>query len=126
MKRKALIIALMFCISLAFAGCSYNWASGDASALAGKSEEDIEAHIIRGKTTKEEVLAYLGKPSSKFRTGDLEQWSYHFNQGGIRTGFMGIGSKQAHSGKYVSVQFNNNGVVENITTNFNDYNNMTR
>lgn len=121
MKRKSLIIALMFCISMILAGCGYNYKSGDVAALEGKSEEQIEQNIIVKKSTKQDVLAYLGKPGQKTKYGGQEMWTYTYNNLNTRGGMGWSRSSSEHTFKTVTVKFDGNGVVEDLMTNFSEH-----
>ncbi len=70
---KKIAISLFFCAA-ALAGC----ASTGNQALASADQASIDQHLIKGKTTKADVLAYLGPANTVSTTSGLggETWVY--------------------------------------------------
>ncbi|WCG82243.1 hypothetical protein [Pectobacterium sp. A5351] len=66
---KKIIIVL---VSLTLSGC-YSFGN---QTLKNVTQEDVKAKIVKGKTTKAEVLTAFGEPDKRIASDDEEKWSY--------------------------------------------------
>ncbi|MEI7126392.1 MULTISPECIES: hypothetical protein [Pectobacterium] len=67
--KKFIIVTL---VSLTLSGC-YSFGN---QTLKNVTQEDVKAKIVKGKTTKAEVLTAFGEPDKRITTDDEEKWSY--------------------------------------------------
>lgn len=66
---KKIIIVL---VSLTLSGC-YSFGN---QTLKNVTQEDVKAKIVKGNTTKSEVLTAFGEPDKRITSDDEEKWSY--------------------------------------------------
>ena len=72
--RKILTIASLS-IAVLLAGC----ASSGNMTLRDANQQQVDAHLTRGKTTKADVTTYLGAPDEvSFGDSGGEQWTYQY------------------------------------------------
>lgn len=67
--KKNIIVGFVF---LTLAGCS----SVGNQSLKNETQESVKTKIVKGKTTKQDVLASFGEPDSRSLIDGEEQWSY--------------------------------------------------
>ncbi|MEI7154860.1 hypothetical protein WCT80_20350 [Pectobacterium carotovorum] len=67
--KKIIIVTL---VSLTLSGC-YSFGN---QTLKNVTQEDVKAKIVKGKTTKSEVLTAFGEPDKRITSDDEEKWSY--------------------------------------------------
>ncbi|MBA5239177.1 hypothetical protein H2Y54_21940 [Pectobacterium aroidearum] len=67
--KKIIIVAF---VSLTLSGC-YSFGN---QTLKNVTQEDVKAKIVKGKTTKSEVLTAFGEPDKRIASDDEEKWSY--------------------------------------------------
>ncbi|GLX45806.1 hypothetical protein [Pectobacterium carotovorum] len=67
--KKFIIVTL---VSLTLSGC-YSFGN---QTLKNVTQEDVKAKIVKGKTTKAEVLTAFGEPDKRITSDDEEKWSY--------------------------------------------------
>ncbi|QQA74594.1 hypothetical protein [Pectobacterium parmentieri] len=67
--KKIIIVAF---VSLTLSGC-YSFGN---QTLKNVTQEDVKAKIVKGKTTKPEVLTAFGEPDKRIASDDEEKWSY--------------------------------------------------
>ncbi|MFP9462690.1 hypothetical protein AB6D30_20735 [Pectobacterium brasiliense] len=67
---KKIITAAL--VSFALSGC-YSFGN---QTLKNVTQEDVKAKVIKGKTTKSEVLTAFGEPDKRIASDDEEKWSY--------------------------------------------------
>ncbi|MEI7341434.1 hypothetical protein WCT87_08090 [Pectobacterium brasiliense] len=67
---KKIITAAL--VSFALSGC-YSFGN---QTLKNVTQEDVKAKIVKGKTTKSEVLTAFGEPDKRIASDDEEKWSY--------------------------------------------------
>ncbi|MEI7087757.1 hypothetical protein LHL03_08790 [Pectobacterium carotovorum] len=67
--KKFIIVTL---VSLTLSGC-YSFGN---QTLKNVTQEDVKAKIVKGKTTKSEVLTVFGEPDKRITSDDEEKWSY--------------------------------------------------
>ncbi|MBS4433263.1 hypothetical protein E2566_08140 [Pectobacterium punjabense] len=67
---KKIITAVL--VSFALSGC-YSFGN---QTLKNVTQEDVKAKIVKGKTTKSEVLTAFGEPDKRIASDNEEKWSY--------------------------------------------------
>ncbi|MBN3055176.1 META domain-containing protein [Pectobacterium brasiliense] len=67
--KKIIIVAF---VSLTLSGC-YSFGN---QTLKNVTQEDVKAKIVKGKTTKSEVLTTFGEPDKRIASDNEEKWSY--------------------------------------------------
>ncbi|AFI89918.1 hypothetical protein EXT68_03715 [Pectobacterium parmentieri] len=67
--KKVITAAL---VSFALSGC-YSFGN---QTLKNVTQEDVKAKIVKGKTTKSEVLTAFGEPDKRIASDNEEKWSY--------------------------------------------------
>ncbi|WP_233965137.1 META domain-containing protein [Pectobacterium versatile] len=67
--KKFIIVTL---VSLTLSGC-YSFGN---QTLKNVTQEDVKAKIVKGKTTKSEVLTAFGEQDKRITSDDEEKWSY--------------------------------------------------
>ncbi|MBA5239199.1 hypothetical protein H2Y54_22070, partial [Pectobacterium aroidearum] len=67
---KKIITAAL--VSFALSGC-YSFGN---QTLKNVTQEDVKNKIVKGKTTKSEVLTAFGEPDKRITSDDEEKWSY--------------------------------------------------
>ncbi|EHA6622781.1 hypothetical protein JMB75_004475, partial [Salmonella enterica] len=67
--KKIIIVGFVF---LTLAGCS----SVGNQSLKNETQESVKTKIVKGKTTKQDVLASFGEPDSRSLIDGEEQWLY--------------------------------------------------
>lgn len=67
---KKIITAAL--VSFALSGC-YSFGN---QTLKNVTQEDVKAKIVKGKTTKSEVLTAFGEPDKRIASDNEEKWSY--------------------------------------------------
>ncbi|MFJ5398379.1 hypothetical protein [Pectobacterium sp. CHL-2024] len=67
---KKIITAAL--VSFALSGC-YSFGN---QTLKNVTQEDVKNKIVKGKTTKSEVLTAFGEPDKRIASDDEEKWSY--------------------------------------------------
>ncbi|UUE58991.1 hypothetical protein [Pectobacterium aroidearum] len=67
--KKIIIVAF---VSLTLSGC-YSFGN---QTLKNVTQEDVKTKIVKGKTTKSEVLTAFGEPDKRIASDDEEKWSY--------------------------------------------------
>ncbi|MDR1124557.1 MAG: outer membrane protein assembly factor BamE [Deltaproteobacteria bacterium] len=76
---KRLLVVLSFTvICLGLSACGNKQVSGDMG-LAGMSVSEIQEQLIIGKTSKKEVEALLGTPSTVSKGSNGETWHYTYS-----------------------------------------------
>lgn len=112
MKKTA--VSLFLCAATLLSGC----ASTGNQALASADQATIDQHLVKGKTTKADVLAYLG-PANSVSTSSAaagETWVYVYAssqaKGATFIPVVGLfaGGATGNS-KVLSVSFDQQGVV---------------
>lgn len=74
--KKILSVILVAIVAVSLSGCG---ATAGNKKLANETQESIQTKLISGQTTKAEVKAAFGEPSSVGFTSDKEeQWGYSF------------------------------------------------
>ena len=124
---KKLTLTLSFCALALLAGC----ASTGNQALASIDQAQIDQHLVKGKTTKADVLAYLGPANSVTTSNGTigETWMYMYAssqaKGATFIPVVGLfaGGATGNS-KVLMVVFDPQGVVSRYT--FSASNNDTR
>ena len=82
--KKIIIAGFVF---LALAGCS----SVGNQSLKYETQESVKSKIVKGKTTKGDVLASFGEPDSRSLIDGEEQWSYTmYNSQSKATSFIPV------------------------------------
>ncbi|AYH00945.1 hypothetical protein C5E26_08380 [Pectobacterium parmentieri] len=66
--KKLIIVAFVSLLS----GC-YSFGN---QTLKNVTQEDVKAKVVKGKTTKSEVLTAFGEPDKRIASDDEEKWSY--------------------------------------------------
>ncbi|MDY4367631.1 hypothetical protein SNR26_07860 [Pectobacterium brasiliense] len=67
--KKITIVAF---VSFTLSGC-YSFGN---QTLKNVTQEDVKAKIVKGKTTKSEVLTAFGEPDKRIASDNEEKWSY--------------------------------------------------
>ncbi len=67
--KKIIIVAF---VSLTLSGC-YSFGN---QTLKNVTQEDVKNKIVKGKTTKSEVLTAFGEPDKHIASDNEEKWSY--------------------------------------------------
>ncbi|PWD67085.1 hypothetical protein [Pectobacterium parmentieri] len=67
--KKLIIVAF---VSLTLSGC-YSFGN---QTLKNVTQEDVKAKVVKGKTTRSEVLTAFGEPDKRITSDDEETWSY--------------------------------------------------
>lgn len=63
---------LILGMAFSFSGCTYG-----SSNMVGREYEDVSQKIVKGETTKREILNEFGTPLATAKTADgLEKWAY--------------------------------------------------
>ena len=113
-----LVATSILSLSLFFTGCSTT--AGNPN-LVHMTSNDLSSHLIKGKSTKAEVTAYLGEPISKITNDGSEYWSYSYGKASGNAlslipfvGFL-LQSVTVNSTS-VQVEFNGRGIVKNYST----------
>ena len=115
MKRTA--IAVLLGAAVALGGC----ASTGSQALAGADQASVDQHIVRGKTTKADVVAYLGNPNSVTTVDASSQsWMYIYAsaraKGATFIPVVGLFAGGMNSdSKVLMITFDQAGVVKTYT-----------
>lgn len=82
--KNLIVISL---VVLALSGCS----STGNQALKNETQESVKAKIVKGTTTKQEILTRFGEPDSRSLTDGEEQWSYvMYNSQSKATSFIPV------------------------------------
>nr|WP_253906992.1 outer membrane protein assembly factor BamE [Brenneria sp. hezel4-2-4] len=82
---KKIIISVFVFLSLV--SCS----SVGNQSLKNETQESVKTKIIKGKTTKQDVLASFGEPDSRSLIDGEEQWSYTmYNSQSKATSFIPV------------------------------------
>ncbi|KVV07391.1 outer membrane protein assembly factor BamE [Burkholderia ubonensis] len=114
---KKTTVAAMLAVVIALTGC----ASAGNQTLRTADQSQIEQHIVKGKSTKADVVAYLGAAESvSFTDSGLEIWQYTYaKQTSKAINFVpvvGIFAGGADVDKKVlTILFNDKGVVMKST-----------
>lgn len=120
MKNLAKILLVTWMISSValFSACVST--SGNKT-LAKKSEQDILADIVKGKTTKAEIEKIFGKPNGTgFQSDGSEVWHYTYGKGTTDAAsyipVVGVfaGSSKVET-KSLNVVFDKKGVAKDYT-----------
>lgn len=96
--------------------------SGGNSALDKADETSIATTLIKGVTTKQEVVSAYGSPMSKSPTADGETWLYQYTKGRAKgTAFIpGAGlftDTTTYDMKQLTILFQSDGTVSSYTWN---------
>ena len=106
------LVAAMIAAAL-LTGC----ATGNTS-ISGESSTSVQQKLVKGKTTKSEVVSNFGEPGERGFAEGKEYWSYNTTQtsaksfipfAGLATGNSGM------TGKYLRIFFDKKGVVDTYT-----------
>jgi outer membrane protein assembly factor BamE (lipoprotein component of BamABCDE complex) len=99
MKR----IIVFFCIAVFLAGC--------ATAIVGRPiDQNAVSQIVRGQSTKADVIALLGSPDRITETDSFSRWTYHYARAASRFGGLDTQSQ------VVMIMFTKSGIVKTVTT----------
>ncbi|WP_426994062.1 outer membrane protein assembly factor BamE domain-containing protein [Methylomonas sp. CM2] len=117
MKSKLPVIFSAIIIATTLTACSKH--SGNVKA----TDQNLVDQIKIGKTTKAEVKALFGETTNIMRMHGTETWNYNYSQTDIGakafvpfanlTGESAVGVKMTTLG----IQFDDNGIVKNVTSN---------
>lgn len=115
---KALVATSVLSLSLLFLGCATTVGNQN---LTHMTSSDISSHIIKGKSTKADVTAYLGEPMSKYTNGGSEYWSYAYTKasgnGMAIIPFVGfLFERTAVNSTGLQVEFTLRGIVRDYST----------
>lgn len=111
MKRNISSLVLMAVIAAgvgSLAGC----ASGSSEVMKQNSDS-VASKIIRGKTTKSQVRAEFGEPTSVSNSPDGETWSYVGTKSNISAFIPFYSSGESVGVNSLEVTFNRAGIVKN-------------
>lgn len=113
--RDFRILALAAAL-LVMCGCY----SGGNYALDKADEESIAKTLVKGVTTRQEVLSAYGNPLSKSPTADGETWLYQYTEGRARAtalipGAGLITDTSKYDMKQLTILFNQSGTVQSYT-----------
>lgn len=115
MKKIALIAAIATATILA--GC----ASAGNMALKDANQQQIDAHLIKGKSTKADVVNYLGAADQvSFGDGGHEQWTYNYAHASAKAAsfipVVGLfAGGQNVDKKSLTILFDDSGIVRKYT-----------
>lgn len=106
--RQSLIVAVV-ALSALLGGC----ATGNTS-IANESTATLQQKIVKGKTTKADLIKTFGDPSEKGTNEGKEYWAYQMAQTNA-TAYIPFASavtgNSGISGKYLRITFDKKGVV---------------
>lgn len=113
-----LVATSVLALSLVFVGCSTTVGNPN---LLHMTSSDLSSHLIRGKSTKADVTAYLGEPISKNTNDDSEYWSYAYSKasGNAMSLIPFVGfllQTETVNSTGVQVEFNRRGIVKDYST----------
>lgn len=107
------LIAAALALSIGLTGC----ATGNTS-LSTESRGTLQQKLVKGKTTKSDVVSNFGEPSERGSEGGKEYWAYQFAQSSAKSfipfATLATGSSGT-TGKYLRIYFDKKGVVDNYT-----------
>ncbi|CAJ6628677.1 lipoprotein [Burkholderia pseudomallei] len=114
---KKITITAILAAAIALAGC----ASAGNQTLRSANQSEIDQHVIKGKSTKFDVEAYLGAAESvSFTDSGLEIWQYTYaKQTSKAINFIPVVGILAGGAdvdkKVLTILFNDKGVVMKST-----------
>ena len=113
MKRMTLLLVLL----VGLAGCATaTHRSGNAN-LALMTRDEINEWIVKGKTTQQEIIDWIGNPTttsvSSTDAGDFEVWTYSYVESTARVAFGTV--KSAANVRSLMITFGQDGTVSNYT-----------
>ncbi len=109
--RSAFMLCAALALPVALGGCM----SMGSTAIEKEDAATLEQKIVRGKTTKAQVLAIFGEPLEKGTRDGREFWAYRTTQTSTRTFVPFAGLVTNSSGitsKDLVVYFDRAGVVQ--------------
>jgi len=114
MKTFKLLGVIAIPLSVLLTGCAIG-----NSSISNESSETLQQKLVKGKTTKEQVLSQFGEPSERGTNEGVEYWAYqtatssavaYIPFASLVTGNSGI------RGKYLRIVFNKKGLVDSYDT----------
>lgn len=114
--KKLVVMSLLTSAALMMSGCAVK--AGN-EALGKMEKSQIEAQIVKGKSTKTDVKAMLGDPDkTDFDNNSLEKWTYiHVRKDVKAVNFIPVANWFVQgtndTTKTLVVLFDDNGVVKN-------------
>jgi len=116
MKKRILVMVLTLC-PLFMTGCATDRSITYDYGSKNLTQENTDK-IIRGKTTKAEVLAILGKPAMKQTSSLGEMWIYTRSIMKQKLMFLGGWAYDPNDSKTssASITFDDNGIVKDISS----------
>jgi outer membrane protein assembly factor BamE (lipoprotein component of BamABCDE complex) len=112
--KSTLLAAAALTLSV-LAGC----ATGNTS-LTDETPTTLQQKLVKGKTTKADVIAQFGEPSERGADSGKEYWAYQMAASSAKT-FIPFASAVTGSsgiaGKYLRIYFNKKGVVDSYDLN---------
>lgn len=124
---KKILIASMSVALIALGGCVHTMEHGN-SALANESYETLTNSVVKGKTTKAELLERFGTPTSRSNSpiDGSEVWTWQYMGTSVRQdgrvfipvvgGFIGANSQTENRHVILTVTFKGD-VVSQVTVN---------
>jgi outer membrane protein assembly factor BamE (lipoprotein component of BamABCDE complex) len=110
MRKVSLLLILSLLVGMA--GCATATRELGNEKLALLTQEEINQRIVKGKTTKEDVLEWLGPPTRtavRSTSYEPEMWLYGYLQDTVTDTFTG--RKATRQMKRLRIVFKNDGVV---------------
>ena len=111
MKRLALILAMLVGLS----GCTTSTSRFGNANLAFMTNNEVSQRIVRGQTTVQEVLEWIGPPTTQSisMTDNLELWIYTYAESAARGNIFNV--KTAANSKTLTITFGQDGTVSRYT-----------